>query len=46
MNDARRKTRNQNPYKEEYARCERLKKTPIFHMRRQLNEEYMKQNDE
>jgi hypothetical protein len=38
LNEAGR-TRHALRYKEEYARCERLRKTPIFHMRRALNNE-------
>ena len=30
-------TRAPKKYKETYARCERMKNTPIFHMRRVLN---------
>ena len=37
LNGATRKTRNQNVYMEEYARCDRLRKTPVYHMRRMLN---------
>jgi hypothetical protein len=31
--------RTVRPYKESFARCDRLKNTPIFYMRRKLNEE-------
>ena len=33
----RRSTRNNEKYVEEYARCERLKNSPLFYMRRRLN---------
>jgi hypothetical protein len=39
LNDPARRTRNTKTYKEEYARCNRLRNTPIFYMRRLLNEE-------
>jgi hypothetical protein len=38
-NEAERRTRKTKIYKEEYARCERMKKTPVFTMRRALNEQ-------
>ena len=34
---AGRATRNQDQYLEEFARCDRLKNTPVYYMRRQLN---------
>jgi hypothetical protein len=37
-NPANRQNRRTKKYKEEFARCERMKCTPIFHMRRVLNE--------
>jgi hypothetical protein len=37
INDTGRQTRKTLRFREDYARCERLKKTPIFHMRRVLN---------
>ena len=36
-----RKTRKTTVYKEEYARTERMKNSPIFFMRRMLNEQYL-----
>ena len=36
-NISTRRSRHQLPYKEEYARCDRLKNSPIFYMRRRLN---------
>jgi hypothetical protein len=38
LNQSSRCTRGGLTYKEEYARCERLRKNPIYHMRRLLNE--------
>ena len=35
-NEAR-KTRNSEEYHEQYARCDRLKNSPLFYMRRRLN---------
>jgi hypothetical protein len=37
LNEPKRATRHALTYREEYARCERLRKTPIYHMRRVLN---------
>ena len=36
-NKQTRRSRHQLTYKEEYARCDRLKNSPIFYMRRRLN---------
>jgi hypothetical protein len=38
LNEAERKTRKQKKYRELYARCDRLRNSPIFFMRRRLNE--------
>ena len=38
--DKKKATRHGRRYKEEYARCDRLKNSPIFHMRRVLNKLY------
>lgn len=35
-----RATRSTKPFKEEFARCSRLQKSPIFYMRKLLNEIY------
>jgi hypothetical protein len=40
-NETARITRGTKPYKEEFARCERLRKTPIYSMRRALNKKAM-----
>ena len=37
LNDPERKTRKTKKYKELFARCDRLRKTPIYFMRRLLN---------
>jgi hypothetical protein len=39
-NPATRRTRGSKKFQESYARCDRLKNTPIFHMRRIMNELY------
>jgi hypothetical protein len=36
-NDSGRETRKKKKYKEFFARCDRLRKTPIYYMRRRLN---------
>jgi hypothetical protein len=38
LNRATQRTRRRNKYKETFARCDRLRNTPIFYMRRRLNE--------
>jgi hypothetical protein len=38
LNTSTRVTRKREVYREEYARCDRLRHTPIFFMRRRLNE--------
>jgi hypothetical protein len=40
-----RHTRNQRPYVENYARCERLKNSPLFFMRRRLNDQSVNQSN-
>ena len=35
--DAPRRTRNPEIFREDYARCERLKNSPVYYMRRRLN---------
>ena len=37
LNQSIRNTRSRNVYKEFYARCDRLRKTPVYYMRRMLN---------
>ena len=37
LKDGRRSERNPEKYKEMYARCDRLKDSPLFYMRRRLN---------
>jgi hypothetical protein len=37
LNKSSRSTRGRKKYLEEYARCDRLKNSPIFYMRRRLN---------
>ena len=37
LNNTTRRSRHTLPYKEEYARCDRLKNSPLFYMRRRLN---------
>ena len=37
LNPSKRQNRTRLKYKEDYARCDRLKKTPIYEMRRVLN---------
>ena len=32
-----RKSRHTPPYREDYARCDRLKNSPLFYMRRRMN---------
>ena len=34
------RTRKQLKFREDFARCDRLRKTPIYHMRRVMNELY------
>ena len=41
LNEGAGRTRESLKYKEEYARCDRLRNSPIFAMRRLLNEENM-----
>ena len=36
-NKPARKSRHSLPYREEFARCDRLKNSPLFYMRRRLN---------
>ena len=38
-NEATRKMRHTHRYKEEHARCNRLRDSPIYYMRRKLNEQ-------
>jgi hypothetical protein len=38
--EARRSGRNPRPYHEAYARCDRLKNSPLYFMRRRLNDNY------
>jgi hypothetical protein len=38
-NPAERAVRKRREYREDYARCDRLKNSPIYYMRRLLNEE-------
>lgn len=37
LKQGRRSARSAEVYKEEYARCDRLKNSPLFYMRRRLN---------
>jgi hypothetical protein len=39
LNEATRQTRHKKMFREDFARCERLKNSPIYRMRRLLNEE-------
>jgi hypothetical protein len=41
LNDAATKTRKSLRFKEEFARCDRLKNSPIYYMRRVLNRQFM-----
>jgi hypothetical protein len=38
LNPGRARTRARKKYQEEYARCDRMRNTPIYHMRRVLND--------
>jgi hypothetical protein len=38
INRSSRTTRQKNPYEEKYARCNRLRNSPLYYMRRRLNE--------